>query len=405
MMRVLCCIVAVAVFASTALAGTTTAPAPDDHYIAAFNQHFHQRSAPVALGNLVSVQRYDELFMGHKLDEALAGDLGKLGGDIAWGLAYRMISLNDMFRLTHDPKYLQANLRCINAVMAVRDDRTGTKNFRGQIVPAWTSGHYTSHGRTVFLVHTGMIVYPMLDAIHLAATSPEVPADTKAELAKLLPSVLESLHYHDRQWHDGPGSDEGYYVGLDEEPAIEAKPQPANRLSAMGRCLWTAWLITNEPQYRTKARALGWYIKRRLTIGEDGAYYWAYSLPEAPVTKPVPINHAAFPGEDTSHATLTVSFPMMLAENHEVFTDDDMRRFAKTVTNGWGRLGKGVLFGNISGSPKSRPDLVIHPACWLPLAAYDPDVKNRIVPFYLNYEHPLRPEEVAPLLHSDAAQK
>jgi hypothetical protein len=282
--------------------------------------------------------------------------------------------------------------------MAVRDDRTGTKNFRGKILPAWTSGHYTNHGRTVFLVHTGMIIYPMLDAIHLAATSPNVPAEIKSQLEKLLPSVMQSLHLHDRQWHDGPAAGEGYYVGLDEEEAIEGRPQPANRLSAMGRCLWTAWLITHDTQYRDKARALGTYIKHRLTVGDDGAYYWPYLLPEAPVTEPVHINHVTYPGEDTSHGTLTVSFPIMLGQNHEVFTDEDMHRFAKTVINGWGRLGGGVLFGNISGSPTSNPKLVIHPTGWLALSAYDPAVKTRIMPFYLDYDHPLRPEEVAPLL-------
>ncbi len=398
MTRIVFCVATIVVLVSTARAGSTTAPVSDAHYIAEFDQRFHKRAAPVALKDLVSIQRYDELFMGHNLDEAVGADLAKLGGDIAWGVAYRMISLNDMFRLTHDPKYLQANLRLINAVMTVRDDRTGTKNFRGQVVPAWTTRNYASRGRTVFLVHTGMIVYPMLDAIHLAATSAQVPAETKAELEKLLPPAMESLHYHDREWRDGPASDEGCYVGLDEEQAIEGKPQPANRLSAMGRCLWTAWLITHDSHYRDRARAIGWYIKRRLTIGDDGAYYWPYSLPESPTTQPVKINHSAFPGEDTSHATLTVSFPMMLAQNHEVFNDDDMRRFAKTVINGWARLGDGVLFGNISGSPRSKPDLVIHPASWLPLAAYDSAVKSRILPFYLNYEHALRPEEVAPLL-------
>ena len=83
---------------------------------------------------------------------------------------------------------------------------------------------------------------------------------------------LESLHLHDRQWRDGPGSDEGRYVGQDEEAALDGKPQPANRLSAMGRCLWTAWLITHDSRYRSKAVALGWYMKRRLPIGRDGAY-------------------------------------------------------------------------------------------------------------------------------------
>ena len=135
--------------ASTASAATPATVA-DDHYIAEFNQHFHKRSAPAALKDVASVELYDSQYMGHSLDEALAARLTDFGGDIAWGLAYHMISLNEMFRLTHDPKYLQANLRCIDAVMAVRDDRMGRKDFRGQILPVWTCTNYSSRGRTVF---------------------------------------------------------------------------------------------------------------------------------------------------------------------------------------------------------------------------------------------------------------
>jgi hypothetical protein len=382
------------------LVATASAEGPvnDEQYAAAFNQHFHKRSAPVTLKEIASVERYDSLFMGHSLDELLASDLQKLGGDLAWGVAYRMNSLNDMFRVTRDSKYLDANLRCAQAVLAVRDDHTGTKNFRGQALLAWSTSAYTGK-RTVFLVHTGMIIYPMLDAIYLAKTSPEVSAETKAELEKLLPTALQSLHLHDSQWRDGPGADEGRYVGHDQESTLEGKPLPANRLSAMGRCLWTTWLITKDPQYRTKAIALGWYIKHRLPIAEDGAYYWPYLLSDtSAAATPFKLDRSAFPGEDLSHATLTVSFPIMLAQNHEVFTEEDMRRFAKTVTGGFARLGNGVLFGNINGSPSSNPAFVIDPAGWLGLCAYDPAVKAHILPFYLDYEQPARPEALAALL-------
>jgi len=399
MNRVIPCFIA-ALFVSTAIAATpSTAPAggSDDQYVAAFNKHFQLRGAPAVLNDIASVELYDSLYMGKSLDDALAAPLANIGGDIAWGLAYRMISLNDMFRLTQNPKYLQANLRCINAVLAVRDDRTGTKNFRGQAQPAWSCDKYSARGRAVFLVHTGMIVYPMLDAIQLARTSPNLPADIKKQFDQLLPTALESVHLHDRQWRDGPAPDEGFYIGQDEEPLLDDKPQPANRLSAMGRCLWTAWLITHDSQYRTRAIALGWYIKHRLPVGEDGAYYWAYALASSPATGPVQRTEVA--GEDLSHATLSVSFPILLAQNHEVFTDQDMRRFAKTVINGWARLGtNGILFGNITGSPRSKPESVIHPDGWLWLSTFDPEVKNRILPFYLNYTRPLRPEEFAPLL-------
>ncbi|HWB53810.1 MAG TPA: right-handed parallel beta-helix repeat-containing protein, partial [Tepidisphaeraceae bacterium] len=404
MIRNTLCIAMVLALVSTATAAK--GPVTDQQYTSEFTQLFQKRSSPVALKDVASVQLYDSCYMGHSLDDFLASNLQELGGDLAWSAAYRMISLNDMFRVTHDPKYLQANLRCTKAVLAVRDDHTGTKSLDGKALPAWSTARYTAH-RTVFLVHTAMIVYPMLDAIELAKTSSEVPAETKAQLEKLLPEILRSLHLFDLQWRDGPAPDEGYYVGHDQEPALDGKPLPVNRLSAMGRCLWTTWLITKDPQYRTKAIAVGWYIKHRLPVAEDGAYYWSYSLNEAPVsTKPFKLDRVNFTGEDTSHATLSVSFPIMLAQNHEVFNDQDMRRFAKTITDGWARLGNGVLFGDINGSPRSNPAFVVDPAGWLPLAAYDPAVKAHILPFYLDYKQRFypsykqngRPEALASLL-------
>ena len=103
--------------------------------------------------------------------------------------------------------------------------------------------------------------------------------------------------------------------------------------------------------------------------------------------------------EDTSHGALTMCFPAMLAEDGEVFTAEHMKRFGKTVTHGVGRLGEGVLFGDVGGSPTSKPERVSSTAVmWLQLTPYAPEVRERIVPFYLNYKPAATPCELAYLI-------
>ena len=48
-----------------------------------------------------------------------------------------------------------------------------------------------------------------------------------------------------------------------------------------------------------------------MTPAPDGAYYWGYWLPADPVKEPAP--RESVKGEDSSHAALTVAFPIMLA--------------------------------------------------------------------------------------------
>jgi len=310
-----------------------------------------------------------------------------------------MVALNEMTRATGDSKYLAANLRCIRAALAARDDRTGTKLFDGRVAPAWSSDGYRKGGQALFMVHTGMIVYPMLDAADLARRMPGVPDDVRRELQAIVPPALESLACHDESWRDGPGDGEGHYVMLREEESSEGKPQPGNRLAAMGRALYAAYRVTKDEKFLQRTRALARYVKRRLPVAENGAYVWPYWLPIDPVATAVPGGAAP---EDTSHGSLTMAFPALLAADGEVFTPDDMARFGKTVQHGIARLGNGVLLGDVGGLPSSSPDGLGHPANWLQLAPYAPHVRDAIVPFYLRYKPTLQPSEMAYLIRFGA---
>jgi hypothetical protein len=374
--------------------------AADEAYRKAFEAKFPRVTPAPTLAEYATVQRYDDMVLGENVDNVIA-KLTNKGGGMAWGLSYRMVSLNEMARHTKDPKYLSANLRLTRGALAMRDDRRGLKLFDGRVVPAWSSDGYRKGEQAVFVVHTGMIVHPMLDAVFLARQIPTVPADLRRDLDATVPALLESLACHGDAWRDGPGEGEGHYIMLHEEQSSEGKPQPGNRLGAMGRALYAAYRVTKEPKYLDRTRALARYVERRLQITEAGAYCWPYWLPLEPVTQGQPITDMP---EDTSHGGLTMAFPAMLAEDGEVFTAEHMKRFGKTVTQGLGRLGDGVLLGDVGGSATSKPGQVSSTvAMWLQLAPYDVQVRERILPFYLNYRPVATPWELAYLIRYGAA--
>jgi hypothetical protein len=364
---------------------------PDVAYRAKFLEKHASVSPAPSKEEYASAGRYDGLYLGESLDKALANVTNENGG-LAWGLSYRMWSLNEMYRATGERKYLEANLRCIRATMAARDDKTGAELWTGAVAPAWSSGKYAQRGRAVFAVHTGIIVYPILDWALLAAGEGEWADEREA----IVREALESIAFHDRQWREGPEDGAGHYVGVDQEDILEGKPLPGNRLSAMGLAHWAAYKLTEDEAQRARAVALGNYIRNRLTGAPDGAYYWGYWLEEEPVTAPA--SREDVKGEDTSHAGLTLAFPLLLGMEGVVFDAEDMRRFGHTVTKGFARLGDGVIMGDITGSPASNPGYVGQPAFWLPLARWHGPVREAIWPSYLNYRATPNPLELSLLL-------
>ena len=367
----------------------------DADYVARFLERFPKAAPAPALDAYATAGRYDALFMGEKVKEAFASPNNDQGG-LAWGLAYRMMSLNEMYRATGDAKYLEAHLDGIRAVLAATDDKRGKTLWTGVVARAWGCDKYAKRGRAVFAVHTGVIAHPILECLLLAKENAEVSSAFGGEYDAMLKATDEALAYHDRQWRDGPVDGEGHYVGLDQEEVCENKPLPGNRLSAMGRALWTAWKLTGNTTYRDRALAIGRYIKNRFTLAPDGAYYWPYWLPLDPVDHPVAERPAS--GEDTSHGGLTASFPMLLGVEGEVLDGEDMKRLAGTVLKGFGRRTDGVLYGDVTGNPASSPGYVSLPARWLMLADTAPEVRDRIVPFYLNHRPTPSPLDLALLL-------
>ncbi|MBN2327686.1 MAG: hypothetical protein JXR73_11085 [Candidatus Omnitrophica bacterium] len=360
-----------------------------------FHERFQEISSPLSINEYADPKRYDELYMGDRIHDELA-DLSNDQGGISWGWSYRMMSLNEMYRATGDIKYLAANLSIIKTILSVRDDRIGKSLWTGETAPAWGSDKYAERGRAIFAVHTGMILYPMYECLQLAKEQPEISASFKEEFQTILADCNETLSWHDKQFRWGPGEGEACYIGMDQENAMEDKPLPGNRLSAMGRALYHAGIVNRNEEFSRRALAIGRYIKNRLSTGEDGAYYWPYWLPLQPPQ--TVIQKEKISGEDVSHASLTMALLVELAREKDFMTGRDFEKLGKTVRQGFGRLDNGVLFGSINGNPRSNPSLVQIPARWLRLSPNADGVYECISQFYLRYVQNPGPLDLALLI-------
>jgi len=324
---------------------------------------------------------------------------------MAWGISYDHLSLNQMWRATRDTKYLKASWALAKAVADARDSVQGKTLYTGESAPIWGCGKYVDAGRSAHAVHTGVIAFPVTELLALLKVAPAFEGKPSAEeQAAMLDAMQEALAFHDRQWRDGPAEGEGYYIGLNQEPNIEGKVLPANRLSAMGRALWCVHKITGEDDARDKAVRIGRYVANRLSVATDrDAYTWGYFqyLDDKPMKHPIEtLYENGLRGEDISHGSLSASLPMILRLDGELTDRVSEARFANTVTGLIASEGDGILHTHVDGMPRDSVNtgLLVLPGRWLRVAPKRAEAYAAIEAFLLTRNEALRPLDLANLL-------
>jgi len=241
-------------------------------------------------------------------DEATLGDASGL----AWGESYVLKSYVAMYEGTGKTSYLEELVRRGDRVLAFRDDRRKVQDVvRERVMPSWSTGKYSDGKRYAWIVHAGMITYPLARFAWLVKSRPELGKAFGAKAAAYEKDVIETVKAFDKYWKEGPGKGEGFYWGL-----VLGKALPLNQQNALGRTQVMLWLTTGQAVYKERAEKLARYFKNRMKLTED-RYTWAYWDQGG--------------AEDISHAAINVDFAYLCYRGRLVFEKEDMARLARTL--------------------------------------------------------------------------
>lgn len=292
-------------------------------------------------------------------------------GELAWGVSYGMMALNVLYEATHDTRYVARQADLAERVLATRDSELaaahGTDRHvdyqRGRVLRSWGTSHYTAGKHTCWLVHAGMLLYPMAEYVRLVRAGGDRTRPWLRRAEAIVPALEEAIAEFDAEWRDGPQPGQGYYVFPNGDLV------PNNQMNAPGRALFVLADVTGKTEHRDRARRLAAFLHSKLTHVADGDYYlWAYSqkTPDGPPGQ----------GEDISHAAINAHFAYVAWEHGASFTDADMARLARTLTRGL-YLGGGRMAAALGGR---EPNDDYTPQCgrWGFLARFDPAVEIAI---------------------------
>ena len=110
--------------------------------------------------------------------------------NLAWGESYVMMGLAAMVEATGDRALLSELARHIDGVLATRDDARGVSDYRGVSAACWQNTSYQD-GAYCYVVHSGMIGFPIAEAARLVALhdlADEPDSDGRTFKAGLLPA-------------------------------------------------------------------------------------------------------------------------------------------------------------------------------------------------------------------------
>lgn len=359
---------------------------------------------------------WDASFPAAHWDTAFVG-MTNDDGTLAWKVSREAVALNEMFDITGDAEYLERAWEFAVRAMELRDDRTGLEDFSGKARPAWSSTRYGSGRRTSFLVHSGLILQPILETLAylegvlVPVAWNGIPSDMDAGSAtgeqrpmlsvatpearkELLEKCLETLRSYDDIYVTGPLEDEGHYVHPVAAAHQTRKAQPYNRVLVVAWDLWLAGKLSGDSSLVERSAQLSRFFQRRVQPQGEGALAWAY---EPSYPDPVPRDEV-LNCDDVSHAYYTIEPVVKLARAGIVFDEEDLRGFAKTVTHGFYDAEFQSFYTSICGRTGFFKAALGNLPGWLCLAEMDPEVHAVLEPFLRRFVEQPSPLHMAYLV-------
>lgn len=337
-----------------------------------------------------TVQQFRDLYPDSHW-EALRKGLTNEDGTLAWKASRDMMAFVTLYDATADPWFLEWLGRLAEAAMASRDDFQKKRDFQNKLNPGWGSSAYGDKSRKVYLVHSALIVQPLLEwALRISA----LPSPTPDQLRRrdwMVEKCRETLLWHDYQIVADPPAGEMLYDAGNEEPDRERKWQPYNRQILMARNFYLLRKLTGEETYNDRSQKLYRFFKNRLERTPSDAYVWEYEP-----FKGVPVVKVAS-CDDVSHASFTLEAVIPACEEGIVFDRADLDRFARTFTR-YVHLGGGAFQSKIGCVQTFSPRYMDRLYAWIPLAKADPKIYGLLRKFLMgNVEKP-PPQAIAYLV-------
>ncbi|MBE0604260.1 MAG: hypothetical protein IH611_11650 [Deltaproteobacteria bacterium] len=281
-------------------------------------------------------------------------------GNLAWAESYLLEAYLNMYEATKDGAYLKKFVRHADRVAGATDKAKGAKDHRGASLYGWSSTKYGKNREpVVYLVHSGMILFPMVRFAEMVKNDPTLSLheETARRYVRLAETAVAEF---DDTWGADPASGGGFYWSIADDPRkgkLRA-PSALNVTLSLGRVIVVLYRITGKDAYLEKATGLAKYFKAGLRGGPDGIYVWGYQQ-----------DLKANPRyEDIAHGAIDVDFAYQAYRSGIVFTDEDMRRFSRTLI----RAKKGSRYSEyVNGtSNREKPtDYSDSSGRWLELAS------------------------------------
>ncbi|MCC7491064.1 MAG: hypothetical protein IT204_01875 [Fimbriimonadaceae bacterium] len=181
-----------------------------------------------------------------------------------------------------------------------------------------------------YVVHDGMITWPLARYLALVAADPQASAARRAK-AELYRAWFERQIHHkwQRAWRDLPDGAGAYTFTAAVTERYPNYLLPHNQYLALARSYLVLADLPGLPQaaaYRAKATAMARYFKAHLQPSPDGqGYLWNY-------WDPAPGEDVRRSAEDHGHATIDVGFVVEAVRRGVVFEPADALRLAHTYT-------------------------------------------------------------------------
>jgi hypothetical protein len=228
-----------------------------------------------------------------------------------------------------------------------------------------------------FAVHDGVILTPICRAIGLVKKERALHANHGQRADKLL-RVIETqlIPKWDKSWRET--KDGGVYVFQDDPAFVPRNTTlPHNQYLALGTVQVLLSRITGKAAYLERAAKMASFFKSRLRLVKE-YYQWNYWDAAGPWDR-----EESSRAEDTGHGSLDIGFVLACVDSAIVFTDADLRRFAKTFTEVmWnGSLDQPTVGGWVNARRTSRQSGNLQN--WLELGRWEPKVSHiceRLIP-------------------------